>query len=311
MSKLFESSYIPESLWDRKRNKIILPASLRYSWIERITKIGLLEKAKEPVPEGIAGGISKEDTDKHLAWKFSGSAARTQLSFLDPYEKLGNISDAYMKIFSGETVLIADLPSGSGAAIATLLSTVEQLRREEVIPRIPLTVKIVAGEISDFAREHAADIINNMRKELEKQAIYIEAEYLKWNALSKISTADITRKLIIQSQQCCARLILMANFSDFLQKNKKWNEACKNFEDLFVHARDNESYVIWIEPSTNEVTDKGGFMPNIVKWFRTLFKRGDEDEEFFSCDSLGQHPLRENIEFHVNLTIKRFDLPNH
>lgn len=308
MGKIINAQDIPKSLWDMESRKIILPTSLNNAWLNIVTESGLLEKAHKPAPNGIAGGISKEDTDNHLVWKFSGSAARTQLSLLDPDGSLGNVPDAYFKIFSGGTVLIADLPSGSGAATAALLTTIEQLRREEIIPRLPLKVKIVAGEISDFARAHASNLLKKLEKNLNEQAIFLEMEFLKWDALSKKSTAEITKRLILLSQDCGARLILMANFSDFLQNSGRWKEASNNFENLFIHAADSESYVIWIEPKTNEVVKENGFMMKIISWFLKLFNTGDSN--FSSCEAFCQHPIRIEHKFRVNLTLKRFDLPN-
>lgn len=316
MSRIINPSDIPKTLWNANIKCLYLAPTLITAWKHLLENASLEEKALQPVPERITGGLSKEATNDHLAWRFTGSSARVQLSFLDPLNKLDKVADAFAKVFSGGTVLVADLPCGSGAAVLTLLACIAELRSQGRIPRTPLHVRIVGGELSDSARDYANIAIDHIKEKLAEQAIWVSAEFLCWNALDRFSTADLTNRLTVLGQGCSARLMVLANFSDFLQREGKWKEALPQFENLLIHGRAQNSFVLWIEPQTNEVISSGGFFGRAIVWFKKLFSKHQtkEEQEALVVEKIGkstasvQHPLK-NHQFNVHLVIQRFDLP--
>lgn len=316
MARLIQPVDIPKTLWDTNTECLHLAPDLLTAWKHLLQHAGLEEKALQPVPEGKIGGLSKEETDDHLTWRFSGSSARVQLGLLDPRGELSGVTDAFAKVFSGGTVLVADLPCGSGAAVLTLLASVAELRRQGRIPRFPLHVNVVGGELSEFARDYASRAMNHIKDTLAEQAIWVSAEFLPWNALDKFSTADLTNRLTVLGHECSARLIVLANFSGFLQGDGKWKEALPQFESLFVHGRAHNSFVLWIEPQTNKVLGLGGFFSRAIAWFKKLFSahQTQDEQDALVVENLGksksgvQHPLKDH-QFDVHLVIQRFDLP--
>lgn len=317
MQRLIKPEDIPRSLWQPENERIHLAPDLIRAWQSLLDHTGLSAKAHQQGPEKLIGGLTKEATDDHLAWRFSGSSARVQLGLLDPAGKLSGVSDAFARIFAGGTVLIADLPCGSGAALLTILSTIAELRREGRVPRLPLTIKIVGGEISEFARNYAEIGIDCIRDSLAQQAIWVSAEFVHWDVLNKFSTADLNNKLALTGNGCTARLLVLANFSGFLQGGENWKKAKMQFESLFIHCRESESYAIWIEPPTNKVLGSGGFFGRLIGWFNDLFAQnnsatGQELIDFAKVEESSaevQHPLRAEQQFKVGLVIQRFDLP--
>lgn len=316
MARLIQPVDIPDTLWHADTQCLHLAPTLLTAWMHLLQHAGLEDKALQPVPEGKIGGLSKEETDDHLAWRFSGSSARVQLGFLDPRDELAGVTDSFAKVFSGGTVLVADLPCGSGAAVLTLLSSISELRRQDRIPRHPLHVKVVGGELSEFARDYASQAMDHIKGVLAEQAIWVSAEFLSWDALDKFSTADLTNRLTVLSQECSARIMVLANFSGFLQGDGKWKEALPQFESLFVHGRAHNSFVLWIEPQTNKVLKSGGFFSRAITWFKKLFSahQTQDEQETLVVENLGksnasvQHPLKDH-QFDVHLVIQRFDLP--
>jgi hypothetical protein len=123
MSRIISKELIPRTLWNPEDSVLHLPPRLLASWEKLLVKNGLREKAMTPAPEGFEGGISKEDTDNHLAWRFTGSSARVMVPMLDPKDDLAEIPNAFARIFSGNKVFLADLPCGSGAASMSILSS--------------------------------------------------------------------------------------------------------------------------------------------------------------------------------------------
>lgn len=316
MARLIQPADIPATLWSPKTERLYLAPDLLTAWKHLLQHAGLEEQAMQPVPKGEIGGLSQKETNDHLAWRFSGSSARVQLGFLDPRNELGGVADAFAKVFSGGKVLIADLPCGSGAAVLTLISCIAELRRQGKIPRHPLHVTVVGGELSEFARGYASRAMDHIKDALVEQAIWVSAEFLSWDALDVFSTADLTKKLIVHGQDCSARLMVLANFSGFLQKEGNWDNALPQFQSLFVHGRDSNSYAIWIEPQTKQVHGSSGFFSGALEWFKKLFSvfHTEADQDALQVKNLGkssskaQHPLREH-QFNVHLEIQRFDLP--
>lgn len=290
----------------------MLPEELIKLWKELLEKNNLLDLAKEIAPSGFEGGVSKEDTDKHLAWRYNGSCARIILSILDPKHKLSDVSDAYASMFAGGKVFLADLPSGSGAAIISILCTLYELRKNNVLPRHVLKISIIAGEISKTAREYLAEQLNNLVPVLVKQAIWIDFEIVKWDTLSKISTVDFIKKATILGQDSTAKLLILSNFTGFLENSGNWKKAKPQFDDVFLYSRDTLSTAIWIEPQRKNVIS---FFVRTIKWLKISFssllgsKSADEDVSWYAqADITCKQPIKEGS-FPVRLTVMRFDLP--
>ncbi|GJQ58814.1 MAG: hypothetical protein D8M57_06305 [Candidatus Scalindua sp. AMX11] len=277
--------------------------------MEKNNLLGLAEKI---APSGFEGGISKEDTDKHLAWRYNGSCARVLLSVLDPKHKLSDVSDAYASIFAGNKVFLSDLPSGSGAAIVSILCTLFELRKHNVLPRHPLNISIIAGEISPTAKIYLKEQLENLTPFLEEQAIWIEFEIVEWDTLSKISTVDLIRKITISSQHSTAKLLILSNFTGFLVNSGKWEKAKPQFDDIFLHSRDLLSTLIWIEPQRKNVVN---FFKRAIEWLKVSFSpllgsklTRDDSSWYAQADIFCKQPIKDGY-FLVRLTVMRFDLP--
>lgn len=208
--------------------------------------------------EGPTGGMTKKDTDKHFAQRFDGAAARIQLALLDPNGNLGPLPDRLLEAVAGNPLCITDTPCGAGAATLGLLTTLAELRRNQILPRLPLDVHLIGAELSDHARAYAVELLSEVRQDLEEQAIFADAEWLPWNVKDTVSTADLIRRMTLVSTSHPNQLILVANFSGFLSSPKNRDKAEGPFQELFHHAGAGRgATVLWIEPLMNEVTAKG------------------------------------------------------
>lgn len=316
MVRLIPIELIPASLWNKEDSILRLAPQLISSWEMLLHKYQLVEKARTETTERPTGGISQEATDDHLALRFTTSSARVMLAILDPLENLSEIPDVFARIFSGNKVFLADLPCGSGVATLSILAIFCELRKQGILPRMPLHVTIVGGEISSPARKYAKEALEHLSRELESQAIVIEFSITDWDVCNKISTIDLIQKLTLKSQDCSAKILLVTNFSDFLSKGNKWRDAQKQFDDIFLHSRNDNSAAIWIEPSMKNVICKDGFFSRIIKWFHKLFSSlmdtGREIEpKGYDTDTpvKVEHPLGKP-NFRTNLAVVRFDLPS-
>lgn len=313
MNRLIQKEMIPETLWSNQDSVLYLPSQLISSWEMLLNKHGLMDKAREIGKETSTGGETREETDDHLASRFNGSSARVQLAMLDPYEHLAEISNVFTRIFSGNKVFLVDLPCGSGATSMSILSILCELRKQSRIPRMPLHVVIVGGELSKVAQEYASEGLEHLKIELETEAITIEFETIDWNVCDKISNTDLIKQLTLKGQNCASKFLVMANFSDFLQRDGKWDTAKKQFDELFRHSRDENSVALWIEPQTNTAAGPSGFMPRLIKWFEESFSSfisSDDSKEktYGESSSEVSHPLNGG-KFLTHLSVKQFELP--
>ncbi len=309
MSSLISKELIPKSLWDNQLSLMSLPPQLVSNWKTLLENNGLTEKARTQAPEGFEGGRSKEDTDNHLAWRFTGSSARVMLSMLDPKQDLHDIPDVFTQFFSGNRILLVDLPCGAGAASIGILSVYCELRKQGVIPRMPLEVVVVGGELSEFAQSYARDGLILLMEELEKQAIYISFEIMSWDVCDRFSNAELINSLIIKGQDCSSKVLILANFSGFLQRENKWESANKQIDELFRFNLGNNSMALWIEPSKNEVTKSGGFIYRLIDWFKGKFPfLFSIDTKYYESSVEVNHPLMDGV-FRNHLAVVRFDLP--
>lgn len=311
MKRLIPKQLIPITLWNEQDSVMYLPQRLIASWETLLDSYDLREKAVTIAPKGFAGGRGEEDTKNHFAWRFTGSCARVILTMLDFNEDLGEISDAFAQAFSGNKVFLADLPCGSGAATVSILSILAELRRQNLVPRMPLEITIVGGELSQHAINIAKEMVGSLIEELEAQAITIEFEALEWDVCDRISNTDLIKQITLKAQNCAAKLLILANFSDFLEKESKWQDAKEQFDELFRYSRDKNSIALWIEPRKNNVVK--GFIPRVRKWFEKVFDfisppASEIDKAHAESSVKVKHPLKETT-FRNNLAVMRFDLP--
>ena len=314
MKRLIPKEYLPPSLWNDEDSILFLPPQLVASWEMLLDKNNLRERATKRAPRGFTGGRNKNDTDDHLAWRFTGPAARVMLPILDPKEDLKEISNTFARIFSGNKVFIADLPCGSGATSMSILSVLCELRKQSLLPRMPLDVVIVGGDISEYALHYAKEALESLRKELAIQAITVEFDAVEWDVLDQFSNSKLVKHLTLASQHCSTKLLVLANFSDFLQGDSKWKEARTQFEELFRHSRGENSVAIWIEPQKNNVIGESGFFPRLINWFKGFFISEQIDGDEWNQKNYGKtrtrvkHPLTDG-DFRNHLAVIRFHLP--
>jgi len=173
----------------------------------------------------------------------------------------------------------------------------------------------MGGEISKYAQIYAKEALGSLVKDLEEQAITIEFEAMDWDVCDPFSNTDLTKHMTLRSQNCATKLLVLANFSGFLQRNSKWKEANRQFEELFRHSREENSIAIWIEPNRNDVTSQGGFIPRLIQWFKRKFaallleKEGNENQNSYAQSVVKvKHPLNDGT-FRTTLVVVQFDLP--
>lgn len=307
MLRLIPQDKIPESLWVQKDKVLRLPHSIISSWKSILEEKNLLEKAVKERGDGETGGIDEDSTNNHYCFRYNGSCARFQLTFLDPFEDLKEVSNAFVKSLAGNNVFISDIPSGTGAASLTMLSNIAQLREEKVLPSLPLKVTILAGEISIHALSIFEKAFKNLEPYFNDYGITVVLKSQIWNIRDEDSTSRLTKEITLMGSQASDRIMLLANFTGFLEQEEKWDEVKERFEEMFRHFSGASTIAIWLEPGMKIVTNQ--FWPRVIKWFKHKFKSligSQEDIKLESSSAHYYHGLRDE-KLRTNVTVVKFN----
>lgn len=299
MTRMLKPDHLPVCLWDRDQQILRLPPVLARAFEAAVDARSLRELLSDGDADGPVGGRSEDDTFAHFVNRFDGSSARLQLAFLDPHDHLATTSNVILSRLSGGTTCFIDAPCGTGAGFLSLLLTVARLREVGVLPCMRLDVKLVAADVSDSAREIAADLLNSVNDVLEEQGIFVHAEWPAWDVTSEASTVELNKLAIRMADGCKSNFLLVANFSGFLVGENKLKEAEPQLYELFKYFSGEDSFSVWIEPKTREATRRGGLLDQLFvlagskwSWFAKIADDLSEAISAFKSEANFQSILR-------------------
>ena len=316
MNRLLNTNDIPASLWDTTTMALQMPPLLVPCYKSLLSEKNLNQLVCErEFDNPPVGGLSQEDTDKHLAQAFDGSVARSQLALLDPKNDIASVSNLLLRCLSGNRLCIVDAPCGSGAASLAFLCSIAELRSKGIIPRIPLDVSIVGGEISNPAREYADRLLRDVAGSLHDQAIFLSTQFHFWDVTDDHSNTNLIRRMTIESQDR-RTLVVVANFSGFLERNGKRKQAEPRLQELLRHAAigsvDAGNGAVWIEPMTKIAISSGGTLCWIKRMAATLtsfvLSSDPIDMSVLTSAAHFQHLFDLSIRPRVNLAVQPLQL---
>ena len=319
LTRIIEVAKLPGSLWNAASRCLHIAPELAATYCAKIAEYGLIQVAHErSAKEGPAGGLSQEETDKHFAQQFDGSVARAQLALLDPHEQVTHVADGLARLLAGGKIAILDLPSGAGALAISLLSTIAELRAQEVLPRQPLDVVLVGGELSDPARTYADALFATMIPSLAAQAIFVTHTQTSWDVCDQVSTTSLLQLFMKVSADSEQRAVVVSNFSDFLNRNGKRREAERQLHDIFrfCSSATVPAAAIWMEPQTNSAVGPGGafrwlvdtVVGKIAKFARVFVGGTKTESPVAETAASFVKPLAPQTTAPVRLAVLRFDL---
>lgn len=301
---------VPAALWCENRRAMRISEPVVAAYADVVDANGLRSVAESPRPkEPPVGGITQELADLHFAHAFDGSVARAQLTIIDPFDGLPVTSDELVRFLSGGQLSLADIPCGAGAGSAGFLGTIFELRRAEKLPRVPLYVHVIGGEISAPARQYADQMLTRVGPALETQAIFLTHELCDWDVLSDVSTTDLIRRIIQSEYARSQTLVAICNFNAFLERSGKKHAALPQLEEIFRYCSGRTNGAVWIEPQMKSATK--GLFPWLINlfqgWGRFLrLSRGVQGHESSECSFI--IPLRQSETAIVRVTVVPIDL---
>jgi len=151
---------------------------------------------------------------------------------------------------------------------------------------------------------------------LEEQAIFVSFQFQGWDVKCQNSTADLVTKCILGSVDIENKLLMIANFSAFLQSSGNRKGSERQLEELFRYASAQKSFAVWMEPPMNKVLDSNGlfaWLANnmVTKWkgFTRVMQRWilasgrGETEIVATSEAKYRHPLNSEHKPSVRLAV--------
>jgi len=276
-----------ESVW--KEKSIYLGESLRRIYLDRIEAAGLVELASDAASaKGEPGGASKEESDKHFAWRFANSAGRSIYALADPEGKLQSVHGAISESFVDGDVVLVDIPSGSGAGALGILACIFEHRKAGAAATLPLNVTIVAGDFSARAGEHFDALFEPLRLVFASQAIFVSLARMHWDAMKIDTSAALIDQVIEKARSADRVFLLVSNFSAAL-KDRDLKERFEHFVTQFSsRVKPFPNSLLWIEPNTSgakELLPKvDSWIERFIAWFKGKGGERVKSAQYNMCD---------------------------
>lgn len=305
--RLLPFEKIPPDLW---RNSLLrLPSHLSSSFVGHLDRLGLRERSLDMTVKGVHGGISSEETHDHFASRFAVSAGRVEYSTLGPCEQFEALSEAFLSTFSDGFVGLLDIPCGTGAMSAALVSTLTILREENVMPRLPLTVSVCAGDYSAEALTIFDSLMRDLVIPSASQGITLLWETNQWDATRGDQTASLIDRWFAISANATEFFVVVSNFSGALNNAGAFEAFSPCFEQVLARLHDKQSTVVWIEPMTKSaktgvLVRLSQFFSSRIRWFTSA--NPNPTQSIAESKYEMEHPVSGKA-FPTNVAVHRFE----
>ena len=290
-TRILPTSNVPKILWN---NEVLhFPPVLSERYVASLTREGLLEQVlKGTTADDIHGGQSPEEARLHFTHRFGVSVGRVQFVTIDPRDLFRSVSNALLSSFSEGPVALLDLPCGSGAATCSLISCLVELRKNAVLPQLPLSIVATGADHSAEAIRIAGDMVNSLAGIAAQHAITVQWNSQVWDATRTDQTARLVDNWFGSSPAGAEHFVMVSNFSGALSTEKIFGPVMHSVEHIVARLHDRKGTVVWVEPASSTATRK--VFPLIAKYFRTSIN-------WFSPETLPVSPIATATIKSVNL----------
>ncbi|MEZ9176901.1 hypothetical protein AB4200_13755 [Vibrio kanaloae] len=256
-----------------------LPDNLSNLYISKLESIGYLQFARDyhrnANNEGPIGGSDQAETYEHFAARFSNSCVRLQYVVINPKDEFGDVPYNFITSFSSGKLCLLDAPCGTGAASMSLLHLLCTARKEGRLPKIPLTVHIIAADYSEHALKIFTDLLSESKDEFVENGIQVTTEEHLWDATDVASTAQLMDDF--RSHDCDEFFVIISAFSglgtDGLEKIKP------SLQHIQTSLSNKNFTLVHIEPQTKKAKS---FLKDMLSIITMLFKDKEDDKQYES-----------------------------
>lgn len=257
--RMLSKDQIPKELWNQRMLQI--PQCLINAYRKKLLELDLIDAAlsEEPVSR-LIGGSGPEETLQHFAGRYGVSVCRVESLVIDPENAFLKIPEDLLTIFFDGRISILDAPCGTGAAGASILTTIAALRKARVIPKEPLTVLITGGDLSQTALDIYDEMIEDLKPPLGSVGITVHFSPLLWDAARPEETAELVDRWFLNSKNAEEYLAVVANFSGFAGRSFSTFE--RSFQHIHERLYGKVATVLWVEPD----------MKGAITYFRKIIQ---------------------------------------
>ncbi len=216
---------------------------------------------------GAVGGDSKDEAEHHFVCRYTGSSGRVGACVLGPIAELEPFSDYLLASFSDGDISLLDIPSGSGAASCSLLSYIAALRQHRVIPSLPLSVTICAGERSPDASAIHQEMVAALSPFWQSQGIDVTLTCCPWDATDTLSSTQLVDAWFNACPGASEyAMIICGSLSVFASTSA--DDVHVRFEQIFSRLHDkSKAIVLWVEP---DMKSTPSIFASVQKWLSNL-----------------------------------------
>ncbi len=246
---------LPEEIWIKTENAVKLSTSLEYKYIKCLHDYNAFDMAKEYDGKGSPiGGESDEIAIQHFAYRFVNSGTRITHIILDPDKKFSKIQEDIFATFSQGRISILDLASGTGGHILSLLTTIVELRKNRLIPTLPIHIYILAADISPKALEIYEKILDDIKPYLIEFGLIIYFDKMIWDACSPSNTNTLMNKFFSNTEPIDINeyYVITSAFSGFAGREENFLTIKRSLEHIAERLSSEYSTFLWIEPNTKK-----------------------------------------------------------
>jgi hypothetical protein len=131
-----------------------------------------------------------------------------------------------------------------------LLATLAELRSQGNLPRLPLEVSILAGDVSAGARAIHESMLGRLRPSFEAEGVRMRWQHMAWDVTDPFSTTALMDEWFKFSPAAEEYLVFVSAFSGFAAKNA--DQVLQAVRDIAVRLHDRTFLIAWIEPMNNQ-----------------------------------------------------------
>ena len=271
-----------------------MPPSLVEAYRDELICRGLYNKALIHIGGDIYGGATQEETDEHFAQRFVTSASRALYVLLSPCKTFDDASDTLVAALSYGNVGILDIPCGTGAMSTAIIALLIELRKKNVLPKLPLSITVCAGDFSSPSRSICMCMLNRLVEEASAVGITIRHEVYHWDALNHQDTAELIDRWFEVTQKSTDHLVTILNFSGEMHKDEVFEKFAPSLNQVLARLYNKRGAVVWLEPGTknarkdlrskaNKLMERVPFLANLVLRYKGEQRRF---ADYKVCDPL-------------------------
>jgi len=166
---------------------------------------------------------------------------------VDPADSFAALPVELFQSFSSHKIAVLDAPCGAGAGLLSLLTVLATARAHRQLPTLPLTVGVIAADISPTALEIYSSIATTLAPELAKHGINLDITTQNWDASQVNQTSAVCDTWFSKYHDANEYFVLVGNLSGIMDPALV-QAFQRSFEHITARISNVASTVLWIEP---------------------------------------------------------------